>query len=43
VHPNRPLDEQSKQELLQLARARQISGRSTMRKAQLLSALQKAS
>ena len=43
VHPNRPLDEQSKQELLHLARARRISGRSTMRKAELLSALKKVS
>lgn len=43
VHPNRPLESQSKQELLHLARARQISGRSTMRKAELLNALKKAS
>ncbi|KAB0548949.1 termination factor Rho [Pseudomonas argentinensis] len=43
AHPDRPLEEHSKQELLHLARARQISGRSTMRKAQLISALKKAS
>ena len=43
VHPDRPLESQSKQELLHMARARQISGRSTMRKAQLISALKKAS
>lgn len=38
-----PLETQSKQELLHLARARQIPGRSTMRKAELISALKKAS
>ncbi|MDQ7984637.1 Rho termination factor N-terminal domain-containing protein [Pseudomonas sp. G34] len=43
AHPARPLEKQSKQELLHLARARQISGRSSMRKAELVSALKKAS
>lgn len=43
THPDRPLESQSKQELLHLARARQISGRSTMRKAELISALKRAS
>lgn len=43
VRPDRPLESQSKQELLHLARARQIAGRSSMRKAELISALKKAS
>ncbi|SDG82412.1 hypothetical protein SAMN05216588_10184 [Pseudomonas flavescens] len=43
VRADRPLQSQSKQELLHLARARQIGGRSTMRKAELISALENAS
>ena len=43
IRPDRPLESQSKQELLHLARARQITGRSTMRKAELVGALKKAS
>ncbi|UCJ16001.1 Rho termination factor N-terminal domain-containing protein [Pseudomonas sp. MM211] len=43
VRPDRPLESRSKQELLHLARARQITGRSSMRKAELVSALKKAS
>lgn len=40
---DRPLEDQSKLQLLHLARARQIAGRSTTRKAELVSALKKAS
>ncbi|SHL81651.1 Rho termination factor N-terminal domain-containing protein [Phytopseudomonas punonensis] len=43
THPSRPLESQSKQELLRMARARHISGRSTMRKDELISALKTAS
>lgn len=39
TRPERPLASLNKPELLQLARARQIVGRSTMRKAELVSAL----
>ncbi|MDF3934464.1 Rho termination factor N-terminal domain-containing protein [Pseudomonas citronellolis] len=39
LRPDRPLEAMNKQELLAVARARNIAGRSTMRKQQLIEAL----
>jgi hypothetical protein len=41
-NPNRPLDQRSRDELYNLARARHISGRSSMTKCELVSALRRS-
>ncbi len=41
-NPNRPLEERSKQELYNLAAKRDIKGRSTMKKGELLRALKRS-